>query len=294
MPPLSAILITFNEERDLPNALGSLAGVADEIVVVDSGSTDRTCEVARETGARVATRAFTNFADQKNFAASLAVHDWVLSVDADEALSPELRTSIAEWKQGQPEHDAYEVARRTNYLGGWIRHSGWYPEYQVRLYRRDRQRFAGAIHESVCPILLASQRILPGPAGESTDPEDFENSERRVRPGGNSAARLTGDLLHYTIRTLTEHYAKQDAFTTRAAEDLFARGRRRWRGAMLVAAPWALVKKFVLQGGFLDGYRGALIAWTSARYVWMKYRKLGVLARGGKLRDRPWPQAGDA
>jgi glycosyltransferase involved in cell wall biosynthesis len=285
MPPLSAILITFNEERDLPTALASLGGVADEIVVVDSGSTDRTCEIAREAGARVIIRAFTNFADQKNFAASLAVHDWVLSLDADEALSPELRASIAAWKHRQPEHDTYEIARRTNYLGRWIRHSGWYPEYQVRLYRRDRRRFDGAIHESV----RASSDSAEPPA----ETQDSGNSGRASQHEEHSPARLSGDLLHYTIRTLTEHYAKQDAFTTRAAEDLFARGRRRWRGAMLVAAPWALVNKFMLQGGFLDGYRGALIAWTSARYVWMKYRKLGVLARGGKLRDRPWPQAGD-
>ncbi|HEY1865607.1 MAG TPA: glycosyltransferase family 2 protein [Candidatus Acidoferrales bacterium] len=285
MPPLSAILITFNEERDLPTALASLAGVADEIVVVDSGSTDRTCEIARQAGARVIIRAFTNFADQKNFAASLALHDWVLSLDADEALSPELRASIAAWKQRQPEHDAYEIARRTNYLGGWIRHSGWYPEYQVRLYRRDRRRFDGAIHESV----RANSDSVEPPA----ETQDSGNSGRAGQHDEHLPARLSGDLLHYTIRTLNEHYAKQDAFTTKAAEDLFARGRRRWRGAMLVAAPWALVNKFMLQGGFLDGYRGALIAWTSARYVWMKYRKLGVLARGGKLRDRPWPQAGD-
>jgi glycosyltransferase involved in cell wall biosynthesis len=284
MPPLSAILITFNEERDLPTALASLAGVADEIVVVDSGSTDRTCEIARQAGARVIIRAFTNFADQKNFAASLALHDWVLSLDADEALSPELRASIAAWKKRQPEHDAYEIARRTNYLGGWIRHSGWYPEYQVRLYRRDRRRFDGAIHESV--------RAIGDSAEPPSETQDYGNSGRAGQHE-HSPARLSGDLFHYTIRTLNEHYAKQEAFTTKAAEDLFARGRRRWRGAMLVAAPWALVNKFMLQGGFLDGYRGALIAWTSARYVWMKYRKLGVLARGGKLRDRPWPQAGD-
>jgi glycosyltransferase involved in cell wall biosynthesis len=276
MPPISAILITFNEERDLPSALASLAGVVDETVVVDSGSTDRTCEIARQSGARVTTRAFTNFADQKNFAASMATHDWVLSLDADEALSPELRASVSAWKLRQPQHSAYEVARKTNYLGGWIRHSGWYPAYRVRLYRRDRERFTGAIHESV--------HSSPADA----DSPDTASNEAAV------PARLSGDLLHYTIRTLGEHYAKQDAFTTRAAEDLFARGRRHWRGAMCVATPWALLQKFVFQAGFLDGYRGALIAWTSARYVWMKYRKLGVLVRGGKLRDRPWPQAGDA
>lgn len=261
MPAISAILITYNEQSDLPEALQSLRGVADEIVVVDSGSTDRTCEIARDLGARVVSRAFTNFGEQKNFAAAQAAHDWVLSLDADERVSGQLRESITAWKRIQPEHVAYRINRRPNYLGGWIRHSGWYPEYCVRLYRRDAARFVGAIHESV---------QVNGPVG-----------------------KLRGDILHYTIRSLGEHYAKMEAFTTRAAEDLYARGRRSWRGGMWLAAPWTLLQRFVFQLGFLDGYRGALIAWTSARYVWLKYRKLGVLVRGGKLEARAWPQARD-
>jgi glycosyltransferase involved in cell wall biosynthesis len=261
MPSISAILITFNEESDLPDALRSLRGVSDEIVVVDSGSTDQTCEIAQKFGARVVSRPFTNFGEQKNFAAAQAAHDWLLSLDADERLSGELRESIAVWKTMKPEFAAYRVNRKPNYLGGWIRHSGWHPEYCVRLYRRDCARFVGAIHESV---------------------------QVKGRVG-----RLRGELLHYTIRSLREHYAKMEAFSTRAAEDLYARGRRHWRGSMWVAAPWTLLQRFFLQLGFLDGYRGALIAWTSARYVWLKYRKLGVLVGGGKLEARAWPQAGD-
>src|SRR5580704_16590859 len=263
MPPISAVLITYNEEIDLPRALASMAGVADEFVVVDSGSVDRTCEVARQAGARVVQRAFDLYDTQKNFAASQAAHDWVLALDADEALSPELRDSLLVWKQQrEPQEIAYRVATRSNYLGGWIRHSGWYPEYRIRFYRRDRAQWVGAIHESVC---------AEGPVG-----------------------KLNGDLLHYTMATVAEHYAKMEGYTDRAAEDLYARGRRRWRGGMWVAAPWTLLQRFLLQLGFLDGYRGAIIAWTSARYVWMKYRKLGVLVRGGKLDQRPWPQAKDA
>jgi glycosyltransferase involved in cell wall biosynthesis len=262
MPPFSAILITHNEERDLPQALTSLQGLADEIVVVDSGSTDRTCELARQGGARVLSRAFDGFDQQKNFTAAQASHDWVFSLDADEVVGRELRASLLAWKQSAPACVAYEVGRRTNYLGRWIRHSGWYPEYHLRLYRRDRARFAGALHES-----LRAQ----GPTG-----------------------RLEGDLLHYTVRSLAEHYAKLDVFTTLAAEDLYARGRRRWRGAMCLAAPWTFLHRLVFRLGFLDGYRGVLIAWTSARYVWLKYRKLGWLVRGGKLERRAWPQAGDA
>jgi len=262
MPPISATLITYNEALDLPQALASLQGVADEVVVVDSGSSDQTCRIAREAGARVLTRAFTDFGDQKNFAASQAAHPWVLSLDADEALSPELRAALLEWKQTVPARPAYEVTRKTNFLGGWIRHSGWYPEYRVRLYRRDAARFVGALHETV---------HSDGPPG-----------------------RLRGDLFHYTVRTLKEHNAKLEVFTDKAAEDLYARGRRRWRAGMFLAAPWTVVQKFVFQRGFLDGRRGALISWAAGRYVWMKYRKLGVLLRGGKLQRRQWPQAGDA
>jgi glycosyltransferase involved in cell wall biosynthesis len=264
MPPISAILITRNEERDLPQALASLAGVADEIVVVDSGSCDRTCEIARAAGARVVVRAFSNFGDQKNFAASQAQNDWVLSIDADEALSPELRISLLDWKAHEPGFVLYELTRRTNYLGGWIMHSGWYPEYHVRLYRRDAAHFVGALHETVRP---------------------------RSNEASTKVGRLSGDLLHYTVRTLDEHYAKLEVFTNKAAEDLYARGRRHWRAAMWIAAPWTLVQKFIFQLGFLDGYRGALIAWTAARYVWMKNRKLGILSRGGNLPQRDWPQA---
>ena len=262
MPQITAILITYNEEADLPQALESLAGVADEIIVVDSGSTDRTCAVAQQAGARVETHPFTNFGEQKNFAASLATQDWVLSLDADESLSPELRTSLTAWKQLKPGCGGYVIARRTNFLGDWVRHSGWYPDYKLRLYRRDRAQFVGALHETV----------------QTSDPVGL----------------LVGDLLHYTARSLPEHYAKIEVFTTRAARDLYTRGRRRWRGGMWVAAPWTFLQKFLLQLGFLDGYRGAVIAWTSALYVWMKYRKLGLLIHGGTLQNRSWPQAGDA
>jgi glycosyltransferase involved in cell wall biosynthesis len=259
MPSFSAVLITYNEENDLPQALASLDGLADEIIVVDSGSTDRTCDLARERGARVFFREFSGFDEQKNFAAGMASHEWMFSMDADEVVGPELRASLSAWKQTRPECVAYEVGRRTNYLGRWIQHSGWYPDYHLRLYRRDRARFVGSLHES-------------------------------LRADGPST-RLSGELQHYTVRSLEEHHEKLETFTTLAAEGLFSRGKRHWRGAMYLDAAWTFVNRLIFRLGFLDGYQGVLIAWMSARYVWMKYRKLGELIQGSKLERRAWPQA---
>jgi glycosyltransferase involved in cell wall biosynthesis len=262
MPALTAILIAYNEEVDLPRALASLKGVADEIILVDSGSTDRTCEIARENGARVYSRTLDSFAEQKNYAASFAANDWLLCIDCDEELSPELRSSILAWKQKTPDKTGYDFSLLTNYLGGWIRHSGWYPDYKVKLYRRDRSKFVDVLHEAV---------KLDGPVG-----------------------RLEGHLLHYTIRSYAENRTKVDFLTTMAAEDMFSHGRRSWRAAMIFAPPWTFFQRLVFQLGVLDGRRGWLIAWLSANYIYIKYRKLGRLRAGQKLAHCSWPNPGEA
>jgi glycosyltransferase involved in cell wall biosynthesis len=262
MPALTAALIAYNEELDLPRALASLAGIADEIILVDSGSTDRTCEIARASGARIYSRKLESFAEQKNFAASFSSNDWILSIDCDEQLSPELRTSVLAWRQQSPDKNAYAFPRMTNYLGGWIRHSGWYPDYKIFLYRRDKGKFVGALHERI---------EAEGPAG-----------------------RLQGHLYHYTVRTFAEHKAKVEAYTNMAAENMFAQGRRSWRAAMIVAPPWTFFQKLVFQLGVLDGWRGWLIAWMSAKSIYSKFRKLGRLRTGEKLTERSWPSPGEA
>jgi glycosyltransferase involved in cell wall biosynthesis len=262
MPALTATLIAYNEELDLPRALASLDGVADEVILVDSGSTDRTCVIARKFGARVYTHKLNGLAEQKNIAASFSTNNWILSIDCDEELSPELHASLLAWKQQTPEKNGYEFPLLTNYLGAWIRHSGWYPDYKLRLYRRDKGKFVSATHEGV---------EVEGPVG-----------------------RLNGHLLHYTVRSLAEHRAKLDALSTMAAEDLFARGRKRWRAAMIFAPPWTFVQRLVFQLGLFDGRRGWLIAWLSGNYIYLKYRKLGRLLAGEKLVRRSWPNPGEA
>lgn len=250
MPSISATIITFNEEHNLPRTLASLA-CADEVIVVDSGSTDRTREIAAQHGARVIEHPWTGYSTQKNFAATQARYDWILSLDADEAVSPELDKALREWKTREPEAHGYRIARRANYLGRWINHSGWYPDRKLRLYRRDKGRWTGAIHESV---------IVDG----------------RV-------ADLLGDILHYTHASLSEHLRQLDRFTTIAARDMYDRGVRVSWLRMVAVPPTTFLKSYLLQQGFRDGARGFLIAAMAAFNVFVKEAKLWSLAHGGAL-----------
>jgi len=247
---LSVCLVVQNEQENLPRVLQSVREIADEIVVVDGGSTDCTSAIAREHGARVFQRPYTDQSDQKNYAVSLAANDWVFVLDADEELSAELKSSVQEWKLGTQQFDVYEMARLTWYLGAWIRHGRWYPDWQPRIYRRDKASYSGAMHSGL--------RF----AG---------------KPG-----RLEGDLLHYTIRNFADHEAKVDKYTTVVAQEMFQQGRRDWRAALWIATPWTWFRHFFLAAGFLDGYRGAVIAQMAARGVRLKFSKLGALVQAEK------------
>jgi glycosyltransferase involved in cell wall biosynthesis len=250
MNPLTVCLVVQNEQENLPRVLQSVKGIADEIVVVDGGSTDRTQEIAREYGAQVFFRTFTNHADQKNYAASLASQDWIFLLDADEELSEELKASVRRWKERTPQFDVYEMPRLTRYLGAWIHHSRWYPDWQRRIYRRDKAGFSGVIHSAL-------------------------RYEGKI-------GRLRGNLLHYTIRTFSEHEAKLEKYTTAIAKEMFDQGRRNWRAAMWLATPWSWIRHFLLGAGFLDGYRGAVISQMAARGVRLKFAKLGALVQAEK------------
>jgi len=242
---LSACVITLNEERNLPRLLPSLRGVVDEIVVLDSGSTDKTEHIARDSGASFHFRPWTSYGDQRNHAAQLAKHDWILVIDADEELSSALQSALLDWKKRAPRFSVYEVARRTWYLGDWVRHSGWYPDFNERLYLRTAMSYAGIVHEKL-------QYDVP-------------------------CGRLPGDLRHYTVRNFSEHEANVERYSTLAARKMYEQGKRQWRAAAWFATPWSFFQNFVVRGGFLDGYRGLLIARMAARTVRLKYAKLGKL-----------------
>ncbi|MDE0102526.1 MAG: glycosyltransferase family 2 protein [Bryobacterales bacterium] len=238
---ISATIIARDEQDSIGRAIRSVA-FCDEVLVVDSGSRDRTVEIARGLGARVATRGWPGYAAQKNHAAEAARHDWILSIDADEEVSQRLASSISELRDGRPSCAGYDFPRLARYCGRWIRHSGWYPDRKTRLYHRERGRWVGDyVHESV---------ELSGPRGH-----------------------LDGDLLHYTCDSLQEHRERVELYTDLAAEELRAGGRgvSAWRLAL--SPLHAFLKAYLLQRGFLDGPQGFTIARMAGRYVYLKYSK---------------------
>ncbi|MBX5497057.1 MAG: glycosyltransferase family 2 protein [Bryobacteraceae bacterium] len=238
---ISATLITFNEERNIARAIESLR-CCDEIVVVDSGSNDRTVEIASKLGARVIESCWRGYAGQKNLASEQASYDWILSLDADESLSESLEAEIWQLKKTGPSYDAYTVPRLAQYLGRWILHSGWYPDRKVRLFDRRKARWVGDfVHES-------------------------------VRVDG-SVGHLQSNLLHFTCGSLSEHLKSMDRYTTLAAEQIVALHQPvRWHH-LLLNPPWTFFRTYFLKRGFLDGPEGLAIAYMAALYNFLKYAK---------------------
>ena len=245
MPPISATIIARNEATQIARAIRSLA-CADEVIVVDSGSTDETVQVARSSGARVVTHPWEGFAAQKNFATSQATHDWILSLDADEELDETARAVVLKWKASTPAIAGYQFARRAHYLGRWILHSGWYPDFKVRLFDRRQGEWLGAyVHESV---------VVAGPI-----------------------ETLAGEILHYTCDSLAEHTRRIEFYTDLAAQEMFERGERVSSISSLLAPPWVFVNTYFFRLGIMDGSQGFVIARMAARYVRRKYAKLARL-----------------
>ena len=245
---LSALVITYNEEANIGRCLEALVGLADEIVVVDSLSADNTVAIARSySGVRVISQAFLGYGPQKNFAAAQASHEIVLSVDADEVVSQELAQSIrgvlADFNA-----DGYTMNRLNRYCGRWVRHSGWYPDRKLRLWRKSKGGWNDGLHESV-----------------------------QMQPC-TKTAHLRGDLLHYSYASLAAHVAQINKFTTIAASEAFAKGRKPNVFADIVVNPFlTFLKKYFIKLGFLDGYAGFLIAIHTSYGKFVKYIKLKEL-----------------
>lgn len=241
MMRISATIIACDEERNIARAIESLR-CCDEIIVLDSGSTDRTVEIAAKLGARVIDSPWLGYAKQKNLAAAQASHDWVLSLDADEALSEALEAEIWRLKKNGPQHDAYTMPRMAKYLGRWILHSGWYPDRKVRLYDKRKATWVGEyVHESV-----------------------------QVK---GSVGRLESNLLHHTCESISEHLRTLDRYTTLAAQEVVAQGRVVGWSNLLLEPVWTFLRTYVWQLGFFDGLEGLTIAYMASTYTFLKYAK---------------------
>lgn len=251
---ISAVIITQNEERDIARCLLSLHGVADEVVVVDSGSTDRTEQICREHNARFFCHPWQGYSMQKNYANSLAENNWILSIDADEALSETLRQSVIKLKTSDiAENQVFSVNRLTNYCGNWIRHCGWYPDRKVRLFCRNAKRWQGDIHE-----ILADTT------------------------GTTSETTLNGDLLHYSYHSVEQHIRQADKFTTLTARQAFEKGKKAPLASIIFKPRWKFCRDYFFKLGFLDGYAGYQVCKISAFATFLKYSKLRMLCKSNK------------
>lgn len=249
MVKFSAIIITYNEERNIRRCLESLRGIADEIIVVDSYSQDKTREICESMGAKVVQHAFNGYADQKNRGIAMATHPYILSLDADEELSAELKASILRVKKDWT-HDGYEMNRMTSYCGRWIRHGAWYPDRKLRLFDKRLGKWTGGkIHEKVSMDAAAT------------------------------IGRLKGDILHYSFYTVEEHVQTMNEYSTIKARVKYDKGIRPGLFRFCVHPVVRFLRDFLIKGGFRDGFYGYVIARNNAFNVYLTYVKVRELIR---------------
>ncbi len=233
MEKLSAVIITFNEERNIERCIRSVADIASEVLVIDSGSTDKTVTIARSLGAKVIQNEFKGHIEQKNFALDQAEFNWVISLDADEELSEKLRESIRKIMNSQP-LVGYSMNRLNNYCGSWIKYGSWYPDVKLRLFDKTKVRWGGVNpHDKAMPL----------------------NNEK--------VHHIKGDLLHYSYSSISEHTAKLDYFSSIAAKAYFKDGRKAGFFNLRIRPPFAFFRDYVLRLGIHDGYAG----WVIARFT---------------------------
>jgi glycosyltransferase involved in cell wall biosynthesis len=254
---ISVVIITYNEEKRLEPALKSVEDIASEIVVVDSFSSDDTLKIAKEYTKKVFRREWINFSDQKNFGNSQASCPWILSLDADERLSSELQEEILRLRKEEPDCSGFSVPRQVFYLGRWIRHSGWYPDRKVRLFRKDKARWEGEyVHEKL---------VLEG-----------------------KVQKLNGSIHHLTYRNISDHMARINKFSGLGAQKLYSQ-KKKCRWYHLAFLPFfRFAKSFFLKAGFLDGYPGLIISVLNGYAIFARYAKLREIWKKGE-RIEPFP-----
>jgi glycosyltransferase involved in cell wall biosynthesis len=250
MEKISVAIITHNEERNIRDCLESVKW-AGEIVVVDNGSTDGTLKICQEYRARVYQEGWKGYSAQKNSAIEKTANEWVLSLDADERIGPELRQEIENALQGEPPVDGYWIARKNHFLGRWIRYCGWYPDRNLRLFRKSRGCFTErAVHE-------------------------------KVEVQGKTAT-LNHPLIHETYRSLSDFLIRSDRYSTLAAGEMQRQGRNyRW-GDVFFRPPLTFLQMYLLRAGFLEGYSGFLLSVFYSYYTFVKYAKLKELGQREK------------
>lgn len=249
MASISTVIITFNEADNIAACIESATRVSDEIIVVDSFSTDNTVQIASDLGAIVFQNEFKGHIEQKNFAVSCAKNDWILSLDADERCSEEMINAILAEKSNFHEK-AYQFNRLNNYCGQWIKHGGWYPDRKVRLWHKENGNWGG------------------------TNPHDEVILHNLERP-----KQLKGNILHYSYHSYSEHLAQNNKFSSISAKALFMKGKTVGLLKLIVNPTFRFLREYVFKLGFLDGLNGFVIAINNAHLVFMKYAKLKELTK---------------
>lgn len=252
MQQISVVIITFNEERNIERCLDSVKGIADDIVVVDSFSTDKTCEIAEQKRARIVKHEFQGHIEQKNWAVTQAKYPFILSLDADECLSEELQKSILEVKKNKIA-DGYTINRLTNYCGKWVRYCGWYPDKKLRLWDSTKGKWKGI------------------------NPHDRYEMNK-----GSVIKHLKGDILHYSYYTFADHINQMNKFSEISAREYYKLGRKSNLIKILFSPVIKFMKDYVLNLGMLDGYTGFVISRVSAHASFLKYMKLWQLYKNQK------------
>jgi len=242
MAKISVCIISFNEEKKIEDCLQSVKDIADEIIVVDSNSTDDTVAIARKYTDKIILQKFLGFIEQKNFAREQAENDWVLSLDCDERLSPELQKAIISIKDSIDDADAYQMSRKTFYVYRWLNHC-WYPDLKIRLFNRNTAHWGG------------------------TNPHDH------IVTAGSNIKRLNGDIYHYSFDSISEHLKTIDKFTEIGADELIRKNKSFNIFSPLTHASWTFIKLYFIKLGFLDGFAGLVVSLLSYMHVFIKYSK---------------------